>query len=156
MLRAHPYARHPSVTIGIGEINIPSDKHVLIIRAARGQNQYAENCDFNDIQDPANHVAIPNRQFKMRNPKFSPISLFAGWSPEYASMQSYLGLVAHRFGQGTANPVFAPRSTSASSDGCEGGRPRKNKHDRLMSRSVNGGNVVHAVIWSGNFVQPFP
>jgi len=78
MLRAHPYARHPSVTIGIGEINIPHDKDVLIIRAASGQDQYAENGEFNDIQDAPHHAAIPNRRFKMCNPKFSPVPMLSG------------------------------------------------------------------------------
>ena len=76
ILRAHPNARHPSVTIGIGEINIPSDKDVLIIRAASRQDQYAENCDFNDAQDSTNHHAIPNPRLKMRNPKiFADLAL---------------------------------------------------------------------------------
>ena len=78
MLRAHPHPRHPSVTIGIGEINVPSDKHVLVIRAACGQDQYAENCDFNDIQGRANHVVIPNPQFEMRNPKIWLLSRRSG------------------------------------------------------------------------------
>ncbi len=78
MLRAHPHPRHPGVTIGIGEINIPSDKHVLVIRAACGQDQYAEKCDFNDMKGRANHVVIPNPQFEIRNPKFWLIARLSG------------------------------------------------------------------------------
>ena len=41
----HLRARHARVTIRIHEVNIPGDKNVLIIRAARRQNQRAENRD---------------------------------------------------------------------------------------------------------------
>ena len=74
VLRAHLHTRHPRVTIRIGEINIPGDKNILIICAARREDQYAENCDFNDAQSSANHRAIPNPRFKMRNPKFWLVS----------------------------------------------------------------------------------
>ena len=67
---AHPHARHPRVTIGIDEVNVPGDKNILIIRAACCQDQRAEKRDFDDAQDSANHVAIPNPQSTIRNPKF--------------------------------------------------------------------------------------
>src|SRR5215470_15400956 len=70
MLRTHPHARHPRVTIRISEINVSSEKNVPIIRGARGQDQRADNCDFDDVQDSASHRAIPNPRLKMRNPKF--------------------------------------------------------------------------------------
>src|SRR6266446_832074 len=41
----HLDTRHAGVTIRIHEVNIPSDKNVLIIRAARRQNQRAEKRD---------------------------------------------------------------------------------------------------------------
>jgi hypothetical protein len=69
-VRAQPHARHPRITIGVGEINIPDDKNILIVRAACRQDQYAEDYDFNGAQDSANHRVIPNPRFKMRNPNF--------------------------------------------------------------------------------------
>ena len=56
----HLHARHPRVTIGIDEVNIARDKDVLIIRASRCENQRAENCDFENAQDSAKHLFIPN------------------------------------------------------------------------------------------------
>jgi hypothetical protein len=70
MLQAHSHARHSRVTIGICEIDVSRDKNILIIRAARRQDQHAKDCDLDDAQDSANHCAIPNPQIKMRNPKF--------------------------------------------------------------------------------------
>jgi hypothetical protein len=70
VFRAHLHTRHPRVTVGIGEVNISSDKNVLIICAACRQDEYAENCDLNDAQDCANHPSISNPQSAVRNPKF--------------------------------------------------------------------------------------
>jgi len=78
MFRAHPHARHPCVTIRVGEINIPGDKNILIIRAARCQDQDAENCDFNDALGSANHRFIPRPRCPIRNPKFRRISRLSG------------------------------------------------------------------------------
>src|SRR5438445_13191171 len=47
MLRAHPDTRHARVAIGIGEISVPSNKNVLIIRAARAENQGAQDYNLN-------------------------------------------------------------------------------------------------------------
>ena len=47
MLRAHPDARHPRVTIRVCEINIPRDKNVRIIGAPRCENQRAQDRNFN-------------------------------------------------------------------------------------------------------------
>ena|SRR5438552_5500487 len=107
MFRAHLHTRHPRVTIGIGEINISSDKNVLIIRAACREDQHAENCDFDDAQDSANHHAIPNPQVPMRNPKFKltfPLSRLV-MRICYASMHKQNGPVAQRLEQGTHNPL---------------------------------------------------
>src|SRR5436305_1772568 len=93
------------VTSSIGEINISSDKNVLIIRAACREDQHAENCDFDDAQDSANHHAIPNPQVPMRNPKFKltfPLSRLV-MRICYASMHKQNGPVAQRLEQGTHN-----------------------------------------------------
>src|ERR1700720_3140336 len=47
MLCAHPHTRHARVAIGIGKIRVWSNKNVLIIRAACGENEGAQNCDLN-------------------------------------------------------------------------------------------------------------
>src|SRR5262249_21713598 len=74
MFQAQSHARHPRVAIGVGEINVPGDKNILIIRAACRQDQYAENGDLDDPQECANHRTIPNPRAKMRNPKFQRLS----------------------------------------------------------------------------------
>src|SRR5438270_191963 len=43
---ADPYPSHPRVTIRIGEINVPCDKNVLIIRAPGRKNEHTKNRDF--------------------------------------------------------------------------------------------------------------
>src|SRR4029077_9644089 len=47
MLCAHPHTRHARVTIGIGKINVRSNKNVLIIRAPRGENEGTQNYNLN-------------------------------------------------------------------------------------------------------------
>src|SRR2546423_13983857 len=68
--RAHPHTCHARVTIRIHEIYIPGDKNVLIIRAARCEDQGAENYDFDDSEAYANHLTIPNPGSAIGNPKF--------------------------------------------------------------------------------------
>jgi hypothetical protein len=46
MLGAHPHSRHPRVAIRVGKINIPGDDNVVIIGASRGQNERAQQDDF--------------------------------------------------------------------------------------------------------------
>ena len=53
-------AGHPRVTIRIDKVNVAGDKDVLIIRAARREDQDAENCDSEDTQGSAKHYFIPN------------------------------------------------------------------------------------------------
>ena len=68
---AHPHARHACVTIRIDEVNVASNENVLIICAARRQDQRAENCDLNDNQtDPREswHKS-DNRKSKIKNRK---------------------------------------------------------------------------------------
>jgi hypothetical protein len=48
MFGAHSRPRHPRVTIGIREINIPRDEHLLVVRAPRRQNERAQEEKFND------------------------------------------------------------------------------------------------------------
>jgi hypothetical protein len=67
---AHPHARHARVTIRIDEVNVAGNENVLIICAARCQDQRAEKRDFNCAQDYANHGSIPSPQSTIRNPKF--------------------------------------------------------------------------------------
>src|SRR5437667_12858411 len=51
MLHAHGDSRHPCVTIRVSEINVAGYKNVLIICAARCQNQCAEKRNLKDVQD---------------------------------------------------------------------------------------------------------
>src|SRR5205807_2163412 len=67
LLRAHPHARHPRVTIRINEVNIPRDEHVLVVRAARCQDENAQKSDFDDAEDSANHSTNPNAGWAIRN-----------------------------------------------------------------------------------------
>jgi hypothetical protein len=68
---AHPNACHARVTIRIDEVNIASNENVLIICAARCQDQCAEKRDLNDNQtDPREswHKSY-NRKSKIKNRK---------------------------------------------------------------------------------------
>ena len=47
MLCAHPHTRHARVAIGISKISVPPNKNVLIIRAARGENEGAQDYNLN-------------------------------------------------------------------------------------------------------------
>jgi hypothetical protein len=67
---AHPHTCHARVAIGIHEINIPANKNVLIIRAARCEDQRAENYDFDESKAYPNHFTIPNPASAIGNPKF--------------------------------------------------------------------------------------
>ena len=75
LLRANPHARHPRVTIRINEVNIPRDEHVLVVRAARCQDENAQKSDFDDAEDSANHSTNPNAGWAIRNSKFRSMSL---------------------------------------------------------------------------------
>src|ERR1700704_1477739 len=69
MFRTQLRASHARVTIGIGEIDISADKHVLIIRAARRQNQETQNRKFDSNRGVAKHPLISNQKYENRNPK---------------------------------------------------------------------------------------
>src|ERR1700731_1497115 len=43
MLQAHSGAGHARIAIGVGKINLAVNKNVLMIRAARRENEHAEN-----------------------------------------------------------------------------------------------------------------
>src|SRR5262249_40747018 len=84
LLRAHPHACHPRVAIGINKVNIPGDEDVLVVRAARCQDENAQKGDFDETQDCANHtkpaISLPAA---VSNPKFSggrPPSPIEDWT----------------------------------------------------------------------------
>ena len=53
MLRDHPRPGHARVTVGIQKIDLPAHEHILIIRAARDQDQRAQNGDLHRDAEPA-------------------------------------------------------------------------------------------------------
>ena len=67
----HLCARHARVTIRIGEVNISSDKNVLIIRAARHQNHRAEKRDLKNDERKTSEALhrIDNRKSTIENRK---------------------------------------------------------------------------------------
>jgi hypothetical protein len=71
MLGAHPRPRHPRITIGIGEINIPRDEHVLVVGAPRRQDQRAQDNNLKDVKANARKPPhkIDNRKSKIENRK---------------------------------------------------------------------------------------
>ena len=71
MLHAHCGSSHPCVTIRISEINFAGYKNVLILRAARCQNQCAEKRNLKDVQDKTSKSwqKIDNRKSTIENRK---------------------------------------------------------------------------------------
>jgi uncharacterized protein YpiB (UPF0302 family) len=69
----HLGTRHARVTIRIHEVNIPSDKNVVIIRAARRQNQRAEKRDLKNNQRKTSDAShrIDNRKSTIENRKLN-------------------------------------------------------------------------------------
>src|SRR4029453_10909547 len=67
----HLHACHPRIAIRIDEVNIPSDKDVLIIRAPRRQNQRAEKHDLKNDQRKTSDALhrIDNRKSTIENRK---------------------------------------------------------------------------------------
>ena len=67
----HLSTRHARVTVRIHEVNIPSDKNVLIIRAARRQNQRAEKRDLKNDERKTSEALhrIDNRKSTIENRK---------------------------------------------------------------------------------------
>ena len=57
MFCTHSGARHPGVTIGVGEINISIDKNVLIIRAASCENKRAQDQNFESDKNGSKHLS---------------------------------------------------------------------------------------------------
>ena len=72
MLRANSHPRHSRVTIRIGEINIPRDEDVLIVRATRRDDERAQNYYFKQQRDSSEHAAIRNPHSEIRNPNVWP------------------------------------------------------------------------------------
>jgi hypothetical protein len=58
MLEAHPDARHPRVTVGIREVDLPVDENIRVIRAPRRQNKRRENDDLNDRDGRTSHADV--------------------------------------------------------------------------------------------------
>jgi hypothetical protein len=54
------HACHARVTIRINEVNVSSDKDILIIRAPRCESQRGEKKDLNYRDDSANYAPMPN------------------------------------------------------------------------------------------------
>src|SRR2546423_4328105 len=71
MFNTHPDSRHPCVAIGVGEINISIGKDVLIIRAARPQNQRGQDYELNRDEEDAGESLhkIENRKLAIENRK---------------------------------------------------------------------------------------
>ena len=131
VFKTNPGPRHPRVAIGIDKIDLPAKKDVTVIRAARDQNQRADENDFRRERQPPPHApfksAIGNSQFEIRLRTFSAQQL------EQPRMLSGLvtgrnalifgrsrGPVAQRLEQGTHNLASYPLtqivpSTSANS-----------------------------------------
>ena len=67
----HLRARHTRVTIRIDEVNIPGDKNVLIIRAARRQNHRAQKRDLKNDERKTSEALhrIDNRKSTIENRK---------------------------------------------------------------------------------------
>jgi hypothetical protein len=67
----HLGTRHARVTIRIREVNIPGDKNVLIIRAARRQNHPAEKRDLKNDERKMSKALhrIDNRKSTVENRK---------------------------------------------------------------------------------------
>ena len=75
VFKTNPCPRHPRVAIGIDKIDLPGKKDITVIRAARDQNQRADENDFRREREPPPHApfksAIGNSQFEIRLPAFS-------------------------------------------------------------------------------------
>src|SRR6478672_732387 len=74
VLRAESHPCHASITIRIREINLPTNKNVLVVCAAGGERKYADDQDLDDKQDSiANrtHATISNPRSAIRNPKLT-------------------------------------------------------------------------------------
>ena len=81
MFGTHSDSRHPCVTIGVGEINISTGKDILIISAARPQNQRSQDYEFDRDEEDAGQSlhkvenrksAIENRKRNLGPPGFEP------------------------------------------------------------------------------------
>ena len=64
---ANSHARHARVAVSIGEVNLLIDKDVMIIRAARRENERAQDYDFDG--DRKSSHKFDNRKSKIENRK---------------------------------------------------------------------------------------
>jgi hypothetical protein len=77
VFKTNPGPRHSRIAIGIDKIDLPAKKDVTVIRAARDQNQRADENDFRREREPPPHApfksAIGNSQFEIRLRAFSSV-----------------------------------------------------------------------------------
>jgi len=68
---AHPRACHSRITVCIGEINVPGDKYILIIRAPGRQNHHAKHRNLDNGQTDACDLLhdIDSRKSKIKDRK---------------------------------------------------------------------------------------
>src|SRR5437016_131607 len=74
VFKTNPGPRHSRITIGIDEIDLPAKENITVVRAARDQNQRADENDFRRECQPPPHApfksAIGNSQFEIRSRAF--------------------------------------------------------------------------------------
>ena len=58
MLKAHSRARHARIAIGVGKINVAVNENVLMIRAARHENERGKQNDLNNRDNGPSHPAV--------------------------------------------------------------------------------------------------
>ena len=58
MLSAKPDPRHPGITIRIREIDVTANKNVVVVRAARRDDQRRESDNFSNRNERTPHPAV--------------------------------------------------------------------------------------------------
>ena len=69
MLDANPNAAHPRIAIGISEVDVTANEHIVIIRAARQDDERRKNYNFSNSYERTTHpaVLIEIRKSKIEN-----------------------------------------------------------------------------------------
>src|SRR5882757_9695132 len=70
VFKTNPGPRHSRIAIGIDKIDLPAKKDVTVIRAAREQNQRADENDFRRECQPTPHAPLKYLRSAFRNSKF--------------------------------------------------------------------------------------
>ena len=70
VFKTNPGPRHSRIAIGIDKIDLPAKKDVTVIRAARDQNQRADENDFRRECQPTPHAPLKYPRSAFRNSKF--------------------------------------------------------------------------------------